>query len=309
MVRNYSFKKPVFALLSVLIYMLFAFCGTSYAAFAPANDNVLIVSGSVQTDDDSAFFDSSQQKVYDNANLLTSQEESRLQQMCIEKALEAKIDLIIVTTNSTGKKSSMDYTEDFFMDHSFGYDKLHGDGVIMLINMGDREVWISTSGKGITYLSDTRIDNIITSITGKLSSGDYYDACVTFLTKTANYMTYLPSSADAKGSGNTMTVHDAASLSERLLYNWPVKLIISAVVAIIIVCILRSQNKTKMSVGSHSYMYNNQFRINMQHDHFLRTTRVRHEKSSGSSGGGGGSGGSSHSGSHGHSFGGGGGKF
>jgi len=255
-------------------------------------------------------FDSTGQKVYDDAGLFTSAQINRLEQMCIEKAGETETDFIIVTTNSTNGKSSMDYAEDFYMAHDFGYDTLHGDGVILLINMEDREVWMSTSGKAISYLSDTRIDNIISAVTAKLSSGSYYDGCTVFLTKTANYMTYLPSSADAvEGDGDTMTVHDAASLSEKLAYYWPVKVGIAAALALLVTILLRLQNKPKMAVGSTSYMHNNKYKITHQRDQYIRTTRVRHSKSTSSGSHGGSSGSSSHSGSGGHSFGGGGGKF
>ncbi|MGN0408396.1 MAG: TPM domain-containing protein [Bacteroides sp.] len=255
-------------------------------------------------------FDSSQQKVYDNAGILTDSQEAKLQKKCVEYAEKAKTDIIILTAENTTKKSSMQYTEDFFMAHDFGYDKLHGDGVIMLIDMHNREIWISTSGNAIKYLSDKRIDNIITSVTGKLSDGNYYDACTVFIEKTADYMTYLPSSSDAGGNGSTSTVHDAASLTEKLFYAFPVKLAIAAAVAIVITFILRSQNKAAMAVDNHRYMREHKYIIREQRDRFIRSTRVRHEKASSSSGGGGGhSGGSSHHGSGGHSFGGGGGKF
>lgn len=255
-------------------------------------------------------FDSSQQKVYDNAGILTDSEEEDLQKKCVEYAQKSKTDIIILTAKNTTKKSSMQYTEDFFMAHEFGYDKLHGDGVIMLIDMHNREIWISTSGNAIKYLSDKRIDNIVTSVTNKLSKDKYYDACSIFIEKTADYMTYLPSSADAKGNGKTTTVHDAASLPEKLLYAWPVKLAIAAVAAIIITFMLRLQNKPSMAVDNHRYMRDRKYVIREQRDHFIRSTRVRHEKPRSNDGDGGGqSGGSSHIGSGGHTFGGGGGKF
>ena len=254
-------------------------------------------------------FDSTGQKVYDDAGLLTSDQINRLEALCVSKAETSQIDLIIVTTDSTKGRSSMRYAEDFYMAHDFGYDKLHGDGALMLINMEEREVWISTSGKAIRYLSDTRIDNIVTAVTSKLSSGNYYDGCVAFINKTSDYMTYLPTSSDAGGSGMTTTGGEAASLSEKLLYAMPVKLGIAAAAAVLVVCILRMKNKSRMTVDSTSYMHDNQYDVNRRVDTYLRTSRVRHEKPKPSESSGGSSGGSSHSGSGGHTFGGGGGRF
>mgnify|MGYP000266031902 CR=1 FL=1 len=78
-------------------------------------------------------FDSTAQKVYDDAGLLTSDQINRLEALCVSKAETSQIDLIIVTTDSTKGRSSMRYAEDFYMAHDFGYDKLHGDGALMLI--------------------------------------------------------------------------------------------------------------------------------------------------------------------------------
>lgn len=256
-------------------------------------------------------FDSSQQKVYDNADILSSSEEDKLSKMCVEYAQEVETDIIILTARNTTRKSSMTYAEDFYMANDFGYDKVHGDGVILLIDMYKREIWIATSGKAIDYLSDTRIDNLVTTVTNELkkSSPDYYSACSSFIKKTASYMKSRPSSKDRGGNGETIYVHDAASLSEKLLSGIIIKLAISAGIALIITCILRTQNKAAMTVGKRQYMRNNQYVVRNKTDQFIRSTRVRHTKSSSSDGGGGHRGGSSHRGSGGHRFGGGGGKF
>ena len=107
----------------------------------------------------------------------------------------------------------------------------------------------------------------------------------------------------------TTTVGEAASLSEKLLYAMPVKLGIAAAAAVLVVCILRMKNKSRMTVDSTSYMHDNQYDVNRRVDTYLRTSRVRHEKPKPSESSGGSSGGSSHSGSGGHTFGGGGGRF
>ena len=89
----------------------------------------------------------------------------------------------------------------------------------------------------------------------------------------------------------------------------PVKLGIAAAAAVLVVCILRMKNKSRMTVDSTSYMHDNQYDVNRRVDTYLRTSRVRHEKPKPSESSGGSSGGSSHSGSGGHTFGGGGGRF
>ena len=252
-------------------------------------------------------FDSAQNKIYDDADLLTASQEAALQERCVSTAQSSLIDIIIVTTDNVGSKSSMTYSEDFFMAHDFGYDKKHGNAILLLINMDDREVWISTSGSGITYFSDTRIDNMITNITPYLSKADYDGACEYFLKRVATYMQTKPSSSDAGGNGSAQTVHDAASFSEKLLTGLPYKLLISVAAALIITLIISYRAKAHMTVDESTYLADHKYAVHRQHDRFTHTTSIRHQKSSGNGNGGGG--GSSHSGSGGHSFGGGGGKF
>ena len=245
-------------------------------------------------------FDSTQKKVYDDAGILTSSEESKLQQLCVDTAQSSKIDIIIVTTANNQGKTAMQYAEDFFMAHDFGLDKNHGDGVLFLIDMQGKETYISTAGSGIRYISDIRIDNIITATTTYLKKSNYNGACETFVNKIGTYMKSLPSSSDQEETGNK-------TLSEKLLDHILIKVLIAVVGGAVAVIVMMFNAKAKMTVGCQTYVKDHNFDIRDTRDIFINTTVVKHkiETNNGSGNGGG----SSHSGSGGHSFGGGGGKF
>lgn len=252
-------------------------------------------------------FDATQQKVYDDAGILSAVEEAKLQQLCVQTAQQSSIDIIIVTTADTQDKTSMEYAEDFFMAHEFGYETLHGDGVLLLVDMDNRMAWISTSGKGIRYLSDTRIDSMVTAITTYLKKGDYNGACGQFISQVGTYMKTLPSNSDQGGAGNTVYVNDRTT-TQKLVDHLGVCLLISLIVGTSAVVIMMLNAKAKMTVGCQTYVNNQKFDVRDKRDLFINTTVVKYkiQTSNNSSGGGGGS---SHSGSGGHSFGGGGGKF
>ena len=252
-------------------------------------------------------FNSTQKKVYDDAGILTSSEESKLQQLCVDTAQSAQIDIIIVTIKDNQGKTVMKYAEDFFMAHDFGYDQKHGDGVLFLIDMQGGETWIATSGSGIRYISDTRIDNITTATTTYLKKSDYNGACETFVNKIGTYMKTLPSSTDQGGDGNTTYTYDNKTLSEKLLDNISIKVLIAVAVGAVSVLVMMFSAKAKVTVGCQTYVKDHKFDVRDTRDIFINTTVITRKIET--SNGNGSGGGSSHTGSGGNTFGGGGGKF
>ena len=90
------------------------------------------------------------QKVYDNAGLLTDTQEAILQAESLRVAQAKSVDVILLTVADAGGKSAMEVADDFYDQNGFGYDAPNGTGILMLIDMDNREAWISTSGAAIT---------------------------------------------------------------------------------------------------------------------------------------------------------------
>lgn len=126
--------------------------------------------------------------VFDDANLFTEEEIRVLSQEANITSSSYDMEIIIVTTDDANGKSSSEYADDYFDDNQFGVVS-DLDRILFLIDMDNREVYISTSGKGIRYLTDERIESIIADVLNSgLGDGDYYGGAMGFLSSTKKYL-------------------------------------------------------------------------------------------------------------------------
>lgn len=123
----------------------------------------------------------------DDAGLFTDKEKNDLIKKLDSIRNEYHFDIVIHTTNTFNGKSAMEYADDYYDYNGYGYGENH-DGCILVINMDSRDWWLSTSGYGITALTDSKIDNLGDYFVPKLTSGDYYDSMVTFLNQVESYL-------------------------------------------------------------------------------------------------------------------------
>ena len=124
--------------------------------------------------------------VYDHADLLAVQEEEYLDNLAAEHAEQWNMNFLMVTTDDTDGKSAMEYADDFY-DAQFPDDS-EEDGILYLIDMDNREIYLSTSGLAIRYLTDDRVDDILDEAFGYVADGDYYGTFVTFMEETERYL-------------------------------------------------------------------------------------------------------------------------
>ncbi|MDI9497628.1 MAG: TPM domain-containing protein [Bacillota bacterium] len=96
--------------------------------------------------------------VVDKAEYFTADEEASFAEQLVKLSDEYNMDLLIVTELDTGGKSPRDYADDYFDYEGYGRDE-ERHGVLMLLTYSD--IWISTSGISIRYLTDARINTII----------------------------------------------------------------------------------------------------------------------------------------------------
>ncbi len=126
-------------------------------------------------------------KVYDYANLLTLEQIDALEVSATEIAETYQVDIGIVTTSDAEGKSSEEYADDFYDYNGYGYTNEY-DGLLFLIDMDNRNIYISTCGVAIKYFTDSRIDNMLDVIIKYMADGDYYNACTDFLKLTTSYL-------------------------------------------------------------------------------------------------------------------------
>lgn len=131
--------------------------------------------GAVFTVPTAAFF--AQEMVYaavhrdaldDAADLLTDAEESALLEQIEELENATGWMIFVLTTADAGGRSSQAYADDYVDTHAF-----EQDGVCYLIDMDNREVAISTTGKAISVINDNAVEDILDAGYGRLSSENY----------------------------------------------------------------------------------------------------------------------------------------
>lgn len=125
--------------------------------------------------------------VYDEALLFNDGQRKDLEDRLNKFSDYYNMDVLIVTTNNAQGKTSRDFADDFFDYNGFGRGE-DRDGVLLLIDMDNREIYISTSGRAIDELTDSRLDNILDHVfTRDLNMGEYYEGSLEFIKATEKY--------------------------------------------------------------------------------------------------------------------------
>ena len=243
-------------------------------------------------------------RVEDGADLLTDEEEQLINEKLDLISLDQLLDVVIVTTNTTNGKSPMEYADDFFDYNGYGMGE-DKDGVLLMIDMGQRDYWISTSGYGIEAFTDAGIAYIGEQIVGPLGNGDYMSAFELFADLCDDFVTQAK-----KGNPYDVSHMPKAPFNKGLCF-W-ISLFIGFVLSAIVNMILQAQLKTVAKENSAAnYVKAGSLVVTHSYE-TMRDKRVLHELIESDSdddtrGGGGGS--SVHISSSGNSHGGGGGKF
>lgn len=268
-------------------------------------------------------YSSLDEKIFDGADLLDARQEQSLQEEITQLAGDLSLDIIIVTTDDAGGKDAQDYADDFYDEHAFGYEQAHGSGILFLIDMDNREYYISTAGQAIAMYTDREIDIMLDDeIRSYMLDGDFYGACEEFLRCVKVYGTnsdvaengYWDSSSDTfvQYSEAELRANARAARLKKVLSLGGIlsRLGISLIIGAVGVGIMAIRVRHNSAPGGRVYMKPGSEHIRERRDFKVNTTvTTRHiEKNHGNSGGGGGgsSFSSSHSSGGGHSHGGGG---
>lgn len=267
------------------------------------------------------------QRVFDGADLMNESEEQTVQEE-LEKTIDKlSMDMIVVTTDDFHGKSAQDYADDFYDENGFGYGDSYGPGVLFLIDMYNREIYISTAGQAITAFSDWEIEQMLDEIYYWVSNGRYYDACMEFVYQVEEYAENEETALNGYYDEKTDTfveyteeeiqaMRRKAAIKKVLSFGSIAgKLFLSMIVGAVGVLIMRLFVNSNSAPAGKTYMKAGSEQIRQRYDHKINTTvtsrRIpRNDTSSGTrSGGGGRSHSSVHRSSGGRSHGGGGRKF
>ena len=83
--------------------------------------------------------------------------------------------LVTISENPYGVSDyySKVYAQDFYYYNKFGIGQYY-DGIILLIDMSNRYIYMATKGKAMLVYDDERIDNITEVAYTYLKAGNYY---------------------------------------------------------------------------------------------------------------------------------------
>lgn len=240
-------------------------------------------------------------RLVDEADLLFDWEEEELLAKLNEISKRQQVDVAVVTVNTLMGKTPQEYADDYYDYNGFGFGE-NNDGILLLVNMGERDWYISTTGYGIHAITDAGRDYISEKFLSDLSDGNYADAFDTYAILCDEFVTQAKTGEPydygnmPKGKVNPLWIPGSAA-GGALAGQIPISKMKRK---------LKSVGKQKSATR---YFNRDSLNFAASNDNFLYSNvkRVYIEPSESRSGGGGGS--STHFGSSGSSHGGGGGKF
>ena len=240
------------------------------------------------------------ERVYDYADMLTDEEEQSLREYIAECEEKIQADIVIVTISesveydlqdpdlpeafhakevgSTAWSTAMrDLADNFYDYNNYGYNKVHGNGVLLLDNSyeGQKGSWLSTCGNVYDYFGDYEIDQALYAVDDYIDESPYraYKNCISYVTR---------------------TMEESQESMPMTFAPW---ILVGLVVALIYAAVNLHQNKAKDTTATNQYVDGKKPKINDTRDQYLRKNVVTRRIETSSS-----SGGSSHrSGGHGGS--------
>lgn len=238
-------------------------------------------------------------KVVDMAEILTEEEEEKLQEQLLDIAETYACDIAVVTVDSYGGKTSTEFTDDYYYENGYGYGS-GIDGIILSVSMGDREYYMSTRGKAIDIFTDYGLERMKESFSGYLSDGEYYRAFRKFGELAEQF---IVEASENQPYDVNHTYKEKMSLGMKAA----IAAISAAVVSALVLAGLLGQLRSVRAKGAaQDYVRDGSFHVTRHRDIFLYRTVSRIKRAEPPSGGGGSS---THSTSGGGRAGGSGGSF
>ncbi len=228
--------------------------------------------------------ETSYERVIDQADLLTAEEEQSLISLYDKISSDHNFDVTVVTLESINGQEPSDAAWSVYREAGYGQG-INQDGVILLISMEERDWAIEAAGYGEKAINEDARNYISDKIVSDLSAGNYYDSFMAF--------------------GNLcdeMLTRAEGGKPYRKPFGAGFALLISLLTGLVggggTVAAMRSSLKSvHSSTGAAQYVQKNSFKLTDSRDRFLYrnvTRRARPKSDSSSRSGGGG-----HSGSHG----------
>lgn len=240
-------------------------------------------------------------RLVDDAGLLSDSEAARVLARLDEISERQQVDVVAVTEKSLNGKTPMEYADDFYDQNGYGFGD-GKDGILFLISMEERDWYITTTGFGITAVTDAGREYMSDQFLDGLSGGEYAAALLTFAELCDDFITQAR-------TGDPFDVGHFPKEPFAAIRNLAIALAIGFMIALAITGMMRGSLKTVYSQPkADSYVRQGSMELAKRNDLFLYSHVERREKpKDAKTGHPGGS--QTHTSSSGKTHGGGGGKF
>lgn len=231
-------------------------------------------------------------RLVDEAGILSHGEAASLQAQLDEISIRQGMDIVVVVVDSTWGQSPMAFADDYYDYNDYG-----PDGILLLISLEDSDWWVSTTGYGITAVTDAGLDYMADAFVPYLSDGDFASGFSVFAQLCDEFITRAK-------SGDPYDTHNLPKAPFNFVMNLGVALVLGLVTALIATGVMKSKLKSvRQQPRAHDYVKAGSFQLTRSKDIFLYTHLDRREKPKNNGGS------STHISSSGTRHGGGGGKF
>lgn len=258
-------------------------------------------------------------QVQDDAGLFTADEIAEISAICDRIESAYQVDMFVLTSQDVPSGQTTAYADDYFDYNGLGM----GDdraGMLYLIDMHNRQCWISTRGVMIDYITDEREEGILDAGWDEMLDKEYGQSVIKVLKQTEKYLKqtekYLK---QGRTSGqfryDEVTGRRLTELYEPENMLTGMEILIAAIAGLAVMGIFIASVSGKYNLKGSTYSYDlnglASVKLSRNDSHFVRehVTRVKHPDPPSSSHGGSSHGSGTHVSSSGATHGGGGRSF
>ena len=220
-------------------------------------------------------------RMEDFADIFSEEVEENVQRVLDILSEEWQTDLSILTLDGIGMESIGEFSESFYDQTGCGMGK-DADGILLVIDMESRQLWITTTGYGMALLNGWRLESLLDDLQAAMKSGHYDSVPITFVNTVERYL---------EEDGFTPAAYAEGRLGRQLPTILLVSLLIGVVIAFFVLSSMKRKHKSvAFQHGAAGYVVAGSFALTKSRDLFLyrrisRTPRPKSSSSSGSSGG------------------------
>lgn len=127
-----------------------------------------------------------EERIFDYAGLFGSEEKQQLEDTAQKLREEMHAEMIVLTIEDAGGRQAQETADEFYFGNRF-HKSFHENGMVILIDMDNRELYLGTYGDMIRVLTDQRLDQILDLMYTKAADGRYAEAALIGLTESGQY--------------------------------------------------------------------------------------------------------------------------